>query len=160
MHTINDFIQIIQELILFFDEMISVETEKFKAVDIRDLVKLNESMKKEQAFLLKLRGLDKKREQIQADLSFQNKPFREIIPLLPPTERSKIEALFKTLEEKYSSYHSIADKSKNVIEESLLELDGILVGLGARKANQNTAIYGNDGNINTQTQRKFTSRKV
>ncbi len=70
---------IIDEYITLMDKLIDFEQEKLQAVKVKDLKKLDAFLKEEQAYLLKLRGLDQKREKLQKQLGAEGLTYRQII---------------------------------------------------------------------------------
>ena len=79
MYKLDDFLDLLEKLVLLFDDLTEVEQTKLEAVTKKDIDTLNDCMKEEQAYLLQFRGLDKKRESIQKDLGFENMKFSQII---------------------------------------------------------------------------------
>ena len=68
MHDLNDFKAVVGDLITLLEEFNEIETAKLDAIQKNRVTFVEENMKKEQAGIMKLRGLDKKRESIQKDL--------------------------------------------------------------------------------------------
>lgn len=157
MTAINDFIKIIVELIQFFDELIQTENEKLEAISKNNVFKLEDCMKKEQVSILKLKGLDKKRESIQSDLSFDNLSFREILSRLDISEKSKLNPLFRQLEEKVHFYNNISQSAKTAIEVNIHTIDKKISLLNQEKLDH---IYSNNGAIINSNRKNFTNRKV
>lgn len=60
MYTLDDFLDLVEKLILLFDDLTDIEQTKLEAVTAKDIEELNRCMKEEQAYLLQFRGLDKK----------------------------------------------------------------------------------------------------
>ena len=79
MYKLDDFLDLLEKLVLLFDDLTEIEQTKLEAVTKKDIDTLNDCMKEEQAYLLQFRGLDKKRESIQKDLGFENMKFSQII---------------------------------------------------------------------------------
>lgn len=155
MATIQDFIDIINEFIIFFESLKDIEQEKFNAVTAKNFSQIDECMKKEQAAILKLKGLDKKREQIQEKLSFKDKSFREIISLVPDKNKPVLSELFNKLDSNVKSYKSISDAAKETLELNIHNIDRIIDAI------ENSSTYTNDGSKKENTQKKsFTSRRV
>lgn len=72
MSNLSDFIKNLEEIIVFLTELTALETEKLGAVTSKNIQLLEECMKKEQAQILRLRGLENKRIKILTDLGFIN----------------------------------------------------------------------------------------
>ena len=62
MHDLNDFKAVVGDLITLLEEFNEIETAKLDAIQKNRVNFVEENMKKEQAGIMKLRGLDKKRE--------------------------------------------------------------------------------------------------
>ena len=90
--TLDDFIDLLEKLILLFDDLADVEQTKLEAVTDKDIDTLSDCMKEEQVFLLQFRGIDKKRETIQKDLGFENMKFSEIISISPSSRKKRCTA--------------------------------------------------------------------
>ncbi|KXL52077.1 FlgN protein [Anaerotignum neopropionicum] len=119
MTTIVEFNHIILSLIELFKALTTIENDKLKAVTAKDLDALNACIKDEQVQVLKLRGLDKKREQVQADLGYENHTFKEIIALLPENQKKDSKELFTLLEQATSDFHAVNDSVKTALEVNL-----------------------------------------
>ena len=65
----------------FLKEITDLEKKKFDFVLKNNISRVEECMKSEQAMMLKLRGLDRKREAVQKELGFENMSFKEIIEI-------------------------------------------------------------------------------
>ena len=58
----DQFEQIINQMIALFEENLPLEQEKLRAVQEDDVAAVEDCMKREQAVVLQMRGLEKKRE--------------------------------------------------------------------------------------------------
>lgn len=157
MAIMDDFIKIIVELIQFFEELIQTENEKLDAISKNNVFKLEDCMKKEQVSILKLKGLDKKRETIQSDLSFGNLSFREILSKVDASQKSRLEPLFRQLEEKVSFYNGISQSAKTAIELNIHNIDKKLATL---KKENPSHIYSNNGTMANSNRTNFTNKRV
>lgn len=126
MENIDKFIEVIQEMIIFFRQFQLLEKAKLKAVSKNDIIQLEECMKKEQAEILTLRGLEKKQAQIQKDLGFETATFREIIELAPLEKKAELEAMHKELSNSLEVFKSTTESIKKTIELNLYSIDNAL----------------------------------
>ncbi|MDD4843170.1 MAG: flagellar export chaperone FlgN [Anaerotignum sp.] len=130
MTTIVDFNQIILSLIELFKALSFVEKDKLKAVTSKDLDTLNACIKNEQVQVLKLKGLDKKREQVQAALGYENRSFKEIIALLPEEQKKESKELFAMLEQATADFNAVNDSVKTALDVNLHVVNTKLSKLG------------------------------
>ena len=75
----SNFSKLIEEFIEFFEELIPVEQEKLDAAVKNRVSFVEECMHKEQAAVLRLRGLEQKREKEQERLNLAGCTFRQIL---------------------------------------------------------------------------------
>lgn len=162
MATIDNLVSIVKELISFFEELTKTESEKLKAVTETDMEKLDECMKKEQAAILKLRGLDKKREDIQSQLSFSGLTFSQILEKLPQDEKLELQTYFDRLNTVYKAFKNADNSAKKAIEVNLYSIDRILGDFNKKLNRNNTPkdITYNGQGIGQSSVKSFTSRKV
>lgn len=126
MTTILDFNTLVFSLIELLERLTAIEQKKLKAVAANDLDTLNACIKNEQVETLKLKGLDKKREQLQIELGYQNLTYKEIIPLLPQEEKNKSRALYNTLQQKTNEFHAINASVKTALDVNLHTINATL----------------------------------
>lgn len=119
MTTILNFNALILNLIELMKNLTSIEQDKLKAVTSKDLDALNLCMKNEQAQMLKLRGLDKQREQIQESLGYKNLSFEEIISSLPPDEKEETNKLYLTLQQTTNTFKEVNATIKTALDVNL-----------------------------------------
>ena len=136
MTTILDFNNIVLSLIELLRTLISTEQDKLKAVTSNDLDALNACIKNEQVQVLKLKGLDKKREQIQVDLGYENLTFKEIIALLPAEQKNESLQLFTTLQQTTDEFNEINNSVKTAIDVNLHSINTTLSKLNITPDNE------------------------
>lgn len=150
----EEFENILNEIIVFFDEIIDVENEKFNATLNNKVIIVEDCIKKEQALLLRLKGLDKKREIMQNKLGYNNMTFREIINNIPDNYKEKFQELFNTIQYRLKSYKEISKTAQSALEDSLYNINLKLSNFNNK---QNT--YNKDRNI-VSNKNSFTSRRI
>lgn len=159
MYSLDDFIAIIRELIAFFDNMAITQKQKLDAAIKQDVVQIEECMKKEQAEVLRFRGLDKRRCELQAALHFQNLSLKEILPLVEKNRNAECNALFDRLDDSVKLYRSAFNSAKLAIETNLYRVNSALAASSAPK--QNAGVYSASGQTKTPSASgRFTSRQV
>ncbi len=140
MPTISNFNNIVLSLIELLETLIIIEQDKLKAISTNDLDALNSCIKNEQVEVLKLRGLDKKREQIQAELGYENLTFREIIKLLPEDQQAESKKLFITLQQTTDQFNEINSSIKTALDVNLHSINTTLSKLNINLDNAQNQI--------------------
>lgn len=115
----SNYIKIIEEFIDFFDSLIPIEQEKLDAAIKNRVSFVEECMHKEQAAVLRLRGLEQKREKEQESLGMKDYTFRQILEKVPEDIYSVLKPLFDRMSEQVTQFQSISDSAKDMIEVNL-----------------------------------------
>lgn len=160
MYTLDDFIDLLEKLILLFDDLTDVEQTKLNAIKKRDIDALNDCMKEEQAYLLQFRGLDKKRESMQKELGFENMKLTEIIPTLKDKQyKDEFQELYDALKETMNYYQQIHNSAKSIIETRLI---GIERAIDILKDSSTPApsTYSSDGQVHNNAKTNFTNKMI
>ena len=160
MYKLDDFIDLLEKLILLFDDLADVEQTKLDAVKERNVDTLNDCMKEEQAYLLQFRGLDKKRETVQKEFGFENMKFSEIIPTIKDKQyKDEFQELYDTLKETMNYYQQIHNSAKSIIETRLI---GIERAIDILKDSSTPApsTYSSDGQVHNNAKTNFTNKMI
>lgn len=142
MHDFNDFKTVISDLISLIEDFNKLETEKLKAVQQNLVTFVEEAMKKEQASIMKLRGLDKKREAIQKDLGWEGLTFQQILSQVTVVEKEELQPLFEQLSNDVTQFNSTRENAQKALEINLHHINKMI----ARKAAEESRAYTSDGN--------------
>ncbi|QAT42018.1 flagellar export chaperone FlgN [Aminipila luticellarii] len=121
---------IIDEYITLMDKLIDFEQEKLQAVKVKDLKKLDAFLKEEQAYLLKLRGLDQKREKLQKQLGAEGLTYRQIIERTEGDTRIEMENSYNILSEKTKQFNELLSTLKTYIGIRLHTIDEVMKQFG------------------------------
>lgn len=158
MHNLNDFKTVAGDLISLLEEFNKMETEKLDAVQHNRVTFVEESMKKEQAAIMKLRGLDKKRESIQKDLGWEGMSFQQILSQVNDVEREELRPLFEQLNRSLKQFQATKDSAQKALEINLHHINQLLV----KKAAEESGAYNSKGNAKKpeKPDRHFTNRKI
>lgn len=112
-------------------------------------------MNKEQAVILRLRGLEQRREQAQKSLDMEELTFRQILEKAPEDVQSVLKPLFDTLSNQVQTFQSITASSKDIIEVNLHNIQSSLTN-----ASSGENIYSPKGVQENSKTTHFTSRSV
>lgn len=154
MHDISAFQELIQQFIELFDRMNPLEQSKLDVVKRNRVSELEEIIKKEQAEIMALRGLDQRRERLQEELGWKDMTFQEILKQLPEEQQAEIKPLFDELSLRVSSFQSVTESSRTMMEVNLHAVNQMI----ARQTG-GTRTYGEDGTVQTGTPH-FTDRRI
>ncbi|WP_312095212.1 flagellar export chaperone FlgN [Aminipila sp.] len=133
---------VIEEYIKLMDLLIDFEQKKLNAVKEKDIQKLDNFLKEEQVYLLKLKGLDQKREGIQKKLGVEGLTYRQIIEKTEGTLRSELENSYEILAVKTKQFNETLNTLKSYIDIRLHTIEEFMKQLGAEPVkNVQTGIY-------------------
>lgn len=118
----EEFQKVIRELTELFTEMTTVATIKLNAARNKQLSALEECMTKEQASSLRLKGLDKSREEKQEQLGYGGMSFQQILECAPEDQREELLALFDGLSREIQMYQQVSEDAACIIEVNARQL--------------------------------------
>lgn len=115
----NEFITVIEGLTELFQELIQIEQTKLEAAKKNRITHVEDCMNKEQAAILKLRGLEQKRELCQEKMGFEGYTFQEILSKTTGSEHDMLKSMFNTLTDHVRLFQDINDSARTMIEVNL-----------------------------------------
>ena len=115
----SSFAEIIREFIQLFDALIRVEQTKLESAVENKVSFVEECMNKEQAAILKLKGLEQKREAEQQKLNAEGLTFRQILGKVPEEDALMLKPLFEELSAKVQDFQSVSSSARDIIELNL-----------------------------------------
>ena len=154
MHNLSSFRELIQQFIELFDRMTPLEQSKLEVVSRNQVALLEDIIKKEQAEIMALRGLDQKRERMQEELGWKDLTFQEILRRLPEEERPDMKQLFDELAARVKQFQSVTESSKTIMEVNLHAINQMAARQGG-----GTKTYKEDGSVEAGPAH-FTDRRI
>ena len=134
----NDFIVVIEDMIHLFQELIQIEQSKLEAAVKNRVTHVEDCMNQEQAAILKLRGLEKKREVCQELLGYKNDTFQQILSKTTGMEHNHLKKLFDSLSYQVRQFQEVNESARSMIEVNLhminKELNNSQSGMNTDKA--------------------------
>lgn len=158
MQHFTQFKNLIDEYIALFDQLIAFESKKLDAIAANDVELLDLQMKDEQAYLLKLKGLDIKREKLQKQMNMESLSFREIISKLDGESKEVLQKSFEILTRKTEEMKAAAKSTKSYIELHLHSLNLLISKLGGDSEAKTG--YNKNGVQPLSDMKRFESKKV
>lgn len=119
----NDFINVIEDLILLFQDLIQIEQTKLDAVKNNRITYVEDCMNREQAAIMKMKGLDKKREVCQEKLGFKDYTFQQILTESQSHEYLQMKQLFDKLSNQVRQFQRINEGVHSLIEINLYSIN-------------------------------------
>jgi DNA integrity scanning protein DisA with diadenylate cyclase activity len=115
----NDFISVIEDFILLFKDLIQIEETKLEAASKNRVTYVEDCMNKEQAAILRLRGLEKRRETVQEKLGFKGYTFQQILSETTGEDQDRLRKLFDTLSRQVRQFQDTNESARSMIEINL-----------------------------------------
>ena len=109
----DEFIAILEDLIHLFQDMIQIEQDKLVAAQKDRITFVEDCMNKEQAAILKLKGLEKKRETCQERLGYKGCTFRQILSKVSGDDYTQLNYLFEGLSEHVRLFQDINNSARS-----------------------------------------------
>lgn len=134
------FYGVIDDMIDLFDDLKSFEDKKLNAVVGNDVLRLEHLMNEEQAYLLKMRGLDQKREMLQSEMGLEGKTFSQMIEAAPLECKEEMISRKQMLEGKNKELLLVVEKTKTSIQGHLQRLDQVM-----QQAQKDSHVYNKNG---------------
>lgn len=156
MSDFSAFADLMNEFIEFFDTLIPIEQDKLDATVKNRVALVEDYMHKEQAAVMRLRGLEQKREAEQKRLGLEGCTFRQILEKIPDTDTAILKPLFDKLDHQIHTMQSLSGSIKDAIEVNLRVIELKAAGNAPGKATY-SATGQKAENENT---RHFSSRSV
>ena len=157
MADLTKFTALIRQFTELFDRMIPLEQEKLNVVKQNQVSALEDIIKREQAEIMSLRGLDQKRERLQKELGFSDLTFQEILERVSGEEHAELQQLFDELSGRVKEFRSITESSRTMMEVNLHAINKMVARKTYGSANVRT--YEGDGSVRPDTPH-FTDRRI
>lgn len=100
-------IQFFESLLAFYKNLLSFEQEKYDVLVSGKVNELDSYLKKEQAYVLKARGLDQTREKMLEEAGATGGTFRELIPELEVSKQEPMNQLYQEISDTVNQIQNI-----------------------------------------------------
>lgn len=119
----NEFQEVIQKLILLFQELTSLESKMLSAAREQQIAVLESHMIKEQASIMQLRGLEKEKDRIQAEAGYAGMSFHEILEVLDEEEKTRFLPLFDEMSRTMQMFQEVHEDLTVIMEVNLRQIN-------------------------------------
>ncbi len=116
---------LLEQALGFYREFLKLEREKYDVVAAGRLEKLDACMKREQAFVLKARGLDRERQKLMDETPTPHAALRELLPACPPEKRERARSLYGSLSAAVGELRKANDRCQKLTRVRLNQISRI-----------------------------------
>ena len=120
---------LIGETLEFYRKFLALETEKYGDVAAGRLKAIDAHMAKEQAFILKAKGLEQERRRLMEQTGQEKATLRELIALLPAEKQPAMRELHSERSRTVNSLKRTNDRCQQLTTIKLRQISKILGGL-------------------------------
>lgn len=152
----DSFCKVIRDTLTLFDELNDYENKKLDAIAANNVLQLDAYIIDEQAYLMKMRGLDLKREKLLGQLGLPGMPFKDIIEKFEGDEKETLTGLYDELSFKSAELKNAISVTKTAIDLNLNNISAMLAKLEGAEGT-----YDKKGDKETKTPPEhFTTTKA
>ena len=120
------------------ESLTTLNATKLAAAQTDDLMALNDLLNQEQAQALNFRGLELTRDKLLPQLGLVGVPLGKVPDHFPSAMRAEAGQAVEELRNRYVSYRQAAGKTRKLLEQTLHEVEGIIVQMGGPPAGGGT----------------------
>ncbi len=151
--TLEEFACSIEQLTDTIKDIARIEEEKAETASLGRHNRMDDILKREQVYILKLRGLEQKRLRLAEAMGFKGLTFREILGQATEEQNSRLSPLFTDLSSQIRHLQEVKDTAERMIQVRLREFNQILSDMAG-------AGYDESGNLTTGPSPLFHDRYV
>lgn len=142
MEAFGKFRNLMEEYDELLMELLEIEEDKIMAISDEDLDFLNECIRDEEAGMLKMRGLDIRRDAITKEIGYVGKTFKQILEIVAADYRDELQPLFNSISEKTRRLKELSDSIRNMLESKMMLNESMIESL-----NKPGNIYDKNGSL-------------
>lgn len=150
--------KILTDTCVFLKDITDVETEKLEAALKNNVLLLEDCIKKEQALVLRSRGLDQKRQKLQKSMGAESLTLKQIVEAASAEDRAALDPLYQKLTAGLKEYREVYESAKTAIEINLHRINTGLEQMTGKQAEGGVA-YSDHGE-KLEKPHTFTSRRA
>lgn len=142
MEAFRKFRNLMEEYDELLMELLEIEEDKIMAISDENLDFLNECIRDEEAGMLKMRGLDIRRDAITKEIGYVGKTFKQILEIVAADYRDELQPLFNSISEKTRRLKELSDSIRNMLESKMMLNESMIESL-----NKPGNIYDKNGSL-------------
>lgn len=138
----DTFRKLMQEYDAVLDRLLSLGHRKIRIIASGESAGLDGCMREEEAEMLRMRGLDQKRQRLQKDMNLEGKSFREILEFTAAEQGPdpELQSLCTQLQEKTRLMKELSASISSMIQSRLTVVERII-----SEGQETAGDYGRDG---------------
>lgn len=148
--SLNTFTVLIQELTDVVKEISQIENEKAQAVSLYHHTDLEACIRKEQASILKLKGLEAKRLEYMREHGWEGLSFRQVLPLLPESQSGILSPFFDDLSRAVEGLSSSRQSAERILNLRMRSFQTFL-----EQEHRNSTMKNNSNSHNLSMREKY-----
>ena len=129
MEAFRKFRNLMEEYDELLMELLEIEEDKIMAISDENLDFLNECIRDEEAGILKMRGLDIRRDAITKEIGYVGKTFKQILEIVAADYRDELQPLFNSISEKTRRLKELSDSIRNMLESKMMLNESMIESL-------------------------------
>lgn len=118
-----------ETMLSFYRDFLAFEREKYDLILSDDFAKLDEALRREQAFTLKARGMENDRKKLLQETGVTQGTFRELIPQTEPSRQEKMRKLYEDISAAVEDIRQVNDRSGRMIRLKTARVSKVLSNL-------------------------------
>ncbi|MCI8284897.1 MAG: flagellar protein FlgN [Firmicutes bacterium] len=123
MESYNEFKKLMKEYNILLDKLLKLETEKVNIIASDNIEQLEKQMRIEEAEMLRMRGLDRKREDLLNKMGYEGKTFRQIVESSAADQKSELQPLYTQMKEKTSRLKELSASTSRMVDSKLVRIE-------------------------------------
>jgi len=112
----HDFMSFLEGYLSFYQEFLEIETNKHEVISQNDVKQLDRFVTKEQAYLLKSKGLEAQRQKMMDSYGFKDTTLNEFLPHLDSSVQEKADTLYHDLSDVLMDFKAMNTRCNSLIE--------------------------------------------
>lgn len=128
----NKLIELMDESAKIYKNFLELEYKKYDAVIKNDIELLEEIVAQEQAFYMKMRGIEQKREKLLDFMGFKDKSFKEVIESVEGNEKDTLIEKYDEFSKTIAEVKKIVNLCKTLIEVRMHRINKAMEQLGEK----------------------------
>ena len=148
----DKFKDIIVQTIEAIEQFAEIEQTKLEAAADANLTALEDCMTKEQAMIMRIKGLEQERAKRQAENGMEGLTFKDILQQCTPEDKPELQPLFDRLNQSLAVFQDISKSAEQIIKTNLYVVN--------RRLEQQGKAYDKDGSTDMPKEGRLTDSKA
>ncbi|WMJ78586.1 MULTISPECIES: flagellar protein FlgN [unclassified Sedimentibacter] len=126
-------IKLLEESSNLYKNFLELEYKKYDTVIKNDIETLDDIVSKEQAYYLKIRGIEQKREKLLDSMGYKNMTLKEVIEAADDKKAAMLKEKYEEFAKIIAEVKKISDLCKTIIKVRMHRIDRAIKQLGEKE---------------------------